>query len=224
MAEARPIYLIRHGQTEWNQQGRIQGGKDSPLTERGRRQAEAVAGSLKKDPPVFLYASPLGRASKTAAIIAKGYGISVETDERLCEHRCGDAEGLTFDEIDARWPDLRERREQDKWNVPWPEGESYRDVDERLKAFLAEKLEPTLQGVEEGPIGIVGHQSLNMVLLGRLLDLDPSMTMRLGQPNHVVYRLEGKMAEHAFLGDDHMEWLPGAVQKRSEEIVLLNVA
>ncbi len=224
MAEARQVYLIRHGQTEWNEEGRIQGGKDSPLTARGRRQAEAVAGSLKKNPPVFLYASPLGRASKTASIIAKGYDIAVETDDRLCEHRWGDAEGLTLDEIDARWPDFRKRREQDKWNMPWPEGESYRDVDARLGTFLAEKLEPMLQHVEEGPIGIVGHQAMNMVLLGRLFGLDPAITLRLGQPNHVVYRLEGRMVEHAFLGDDHLDWLPGAVQKRSDEVVLLDAA
>lgn len=224
MANSRTFYLIRHGQTEWNLQKRLQGGKDSPLTARGRRQAEAVASSLRKDPPVLLYASPLGRAGKTAEIIAKGYGIPVETDKRLSELRCGEAEGLTLADIDARWPDFRERRNRNKWNVPWPEGENYRDVDERLKDLVAGTLEPARREPGAGPLGIVGHETMNMILLGRLLDLDPSMVMRLGQPNHVIYRLEGRMIEHAYLGDDHLEWLPGAVQKRSDDIVLLNVA
>lgn len=224
MATNRKIYLIRHGQTEWNLQKRLQGGKDSPLTDRGRRQAEAVADSLKKNAPVFLFASPLGRAKKTAEIIAKSYGIDVRTDERLAELRCGLAEGLSLADIDARWPDFRDRREQNKWQVPWPEGESYRDVDERLKLFVNEALEPALQEADTGPLGIVGHETMNMILLGRLLKLEPSTVIRLGQPNHVIYRLEEQMVEHAYLGDDYLDWLPGAVQKRSDDVIMLNVA
>lgn len=224
MAEARLVYLIRHGQTAWNLEKRLQGGQDSPLTERGRLQAEAVAQSLKKAPPVLLFASPLGRANKTAAIIADGYDIPIETDQRLSELRCGEAEGLTLADIDRRWPDLRAARDLDKWHVPWPSGESYRDVDERLKGLVAERFEPALLDLEAGPFAIVGHETMNMILLGRLLDLSSSIVTRLGQPNHVIYRLQGQMIEHAFLGDDHLEWLPGAIQKRSEDVLLLNVA
>ncbi|MGI9494346.1 MAG: histidine phosphatase family protein [Geminicoccaceae bacterium] len=224
MTSNRTIYLIRHGETEWNLQKRLQGGKDSPLTERGRKQAEAVAKSLKQDPPVLLFASPLDRAKKTAKTIAKGYGIDVRTDDRLAELRCGQAEGMTFADIDERWPDLRERRERDKWRVPWPEGESYRDVDERLTAFLNETFLPLLHDEGAGPWGVVGHETMNMILLGRFLDLDPSMVTKLGQPNHVIYRLEGRTIEHAYLGDNYLEWLPGAVQKRSGDVILLNVA
>jgi len=224
VGEARLIYLIRHGQTEWNLERRLQGGQDSPLTERGRRQAEALAQSLGKVPPVHLIASPLGRAKKTAEIIAKGFGLPVQIDDRLAELRCGLAEGLTWADIDERWPDLRDARDLDKWNHPWPEGESYRDVDERLQGFVAELRNAFLQEADAGPLGIVGHETMNMILLGRLLDLDPAIVMRLGQPNHVVYRLLGQTIEHAFLGDDHLEWLPGAMQKRSDDVLLLNVA
>ena len=224
MTSNRTIYLIRHGETEWNLQKRLQGGKDSPLTERGRKQAKAVANSLKQAPPILLYASPLGRAKKTAATIAKGYGIDVETDERLAELRCGEAEGMTLADIDQRWPDLRERRERDKWHVPWPEGECYQDVDERLSAFVSEVFSPLLQDEDADPLGVVGHETMNMILLGRLFDLDPSTVIRLGQPNHVIYRLKGQMIEHAYLGDDYLDWLPGAVQKRSDDVILLNDA
>ena len=224
MTDRRTIYLIRHGQTEWNLEKRLQGSKDSPLTERGRRQAEAVSSSLKGDPPALLFASPLGRAKKTAEILAKGYGMTVTVDGRLVELSAGLAEGLTFSDIDARWPDLRARRDRDKWHVPWPDGECYRDVDARLAAFVNETLAPVLQEPDAGPIGIVGHETMNMILLGRLLDLDPSMVIRLGQPNHVIYRVTGRMVEHAYLGDDHLDWLPGAHQKRSDELILFDAA
>jgi probable phosphoglycerate mutase len=224
VTETRLLYLIRHGQTAWNLEKRLQGGSDSPLTERGRRQAGIIARSLGKAPPVQLLASPLGRAGKTAAIIAGGYDIPVETDARLAELRCGEAEGLSMDDIDARWPDLRARRDQDKWHVPWPGGECYRDVDERLKSLVNETLKPLLGKADAGPIGIVAHETMNMILLGRLLDLDPSLVMRLGQPNHVIYRLTGQAIEHAFLGEDDLEWMQGAVQKRGDDVLLLDVA
>ena len=224
MAETRLVYLIRHGQTEWNLEGRLQGSKDSPLTERGRKQAEAVASSLKNEPPAFLYASPLGRARTTAELIGKSLGISMETDERLCENRFGQAEGLTLDEVDRQWPGFQKHRALDKWNVSWPGGESYLDVSKRLKAFVSEKLAPALGELELGPLGVVGHQSMNMVLLGQLLELDPSLVLELGQPNHVVYRLSGSVIEHAYLGDNHLDWQPGIIRKRSDEIVLLDVA
>lgn len=219
MAEGRFVYLIRHGQTEWNLKGKFQGSKDSPLTDRGRKQAEAVAVSLKRNPPVHLYTSPLGRAQRTAEIIAKGYDIPLEADERLSEQCFGDAEGLNLDEVHARWPDLQQSRERDKWNVSWPEGESYKDVDARLEDFVSKRLQARLRETEAGPLGIVGHQSMNMVLLGRLLGLDPSVVIHLGQPNHVTYRLHGSIVEHAYLGDDDLEWCPGILQKYSDEIV-----
>ena len=219
MDRKRPLYLIRHGQTEWNLKGRLQGGKDSPLTVLGRQQAEAAATSLKSKPPSMILASPLGRASKTAEIIADTLDIPVERDDRLGELRFGAAEGLTLSEIDRRWPDFRASRERDKWSVRWPDGESYADADTRIKPFLGETLSLHLERDIADPLAIVGHETMNMVLMGRLLDLEPSTVTRLGQPNHVVYRIEGHRVDHAHLGDDDLEWEPGILQKRSEEII-----
>ncbi len=219
MADGRPLYLIRHGQTEWNLEGRLQGGKDSPLTAQGKRQAEAVAASLGKAPPDLILASPLGRAKKTAGIIAKALGIPVEDDVRLGELRFGRAEGLTLKEIDRRWPDFRAEREGDKWHVHWPEGESYQDADARIASYVADTLIPCLEGGGRAPIAVVGHETMNMILMGRLLDLAPPFVMRLGQPNHVVYRLSGHEVDHAHLGDNDLDWIPGLLQKRSDEIL-----
>ncbi|MEM7043266.1 MAG: histidine phosphatase family protein [Pseudomonadota bacterium] len=219
MKGRRTLYLIRHGQTEWNLKRRLQGGKDSPLTALGRSQAEAAAASLKERPPSRILSSTLGRARTTADIIAKASGVDVEADERLGEVRFGDAEGLTVEEIDRHWPDLRERRERDKWHVRWPNGESYEDADARLSSYCRDVLGSDLTTEDRAPLAIVGHETINMILTGRLLDLDPSTVTRLGQPNHVIYRIEGGLVDHAHLGDDRLEWIPGMLQKRSDEIL-----
>lgn len=219
MGERRPLYLIRHGQTEWNLKGRLQGGKDSQLTALGREQASAVALSLQKAAPGSILASPLGRAKKTAEIIAKALDIPITEDERLGELRFGKAEGLTMSEIDKRWPDFRAHREQDKWHVCWPDGENYEDADRRIAPFVTEVLDPELKADNGAPLAIVGHETMNMILLGRLLALEPPMVTRIGQPNHVVYRLKDRMIDHAHLGDDDLEWIPGMLQKRSDEVL-----
>ena len=228
MCTERTIFLIRHGQTEWNLEKRLQGGRDSPLTAKGLVQAEAIATSLRKNPPERLperlYASPLGRAKRTAEIIAKAFDIPIRTDDRLSELRMGEAEGMTLAEIDRRWPGFLERREDRKWTERWPGGECYLDVHQRLQGLVAETLAPALREIGARPLGIVGHETMNMVLLGHLLGLEPAMVMRLGQPNHVIYRLSGSVIEHAFLGDDDLDWRAGALQKRSDEIVLREAA
>ena len=219
MTEGRPLYLIRHGQTEWNQKDRLQGGKDSPLTALGRQQAKAAAISLKEAAPRSILTSPLGRAKTTAEIIAEALDIPVAEDERLGELRFGKAEGLTINDIDKRWPEFREKRERDKWHVRWPDGECYQDGDRRIAPFVTEALGRELDGARGAPLAVVGHETMNMILLGRLLALEPSMVMRIGQPNHVVYRLEGREIDHAHLGDDALEWIPGMLQKRSDEVL-----
>ena len=219
MPDARPLFLIRHGQTEWNVEGRLQGGKDSPLTAQGKRQAEAVAASLGKTSLGLILASPLGRAKKTAGIIAKALGIPVEEDARLGEVRFGKAEGLTHKEIDERWPGFRAKREDDKWHTRWPDGESYQDADARIASYVNNTLAPHLKDKSGAPIAVIGHETMNMILMGRLLDLAPPFLMRVGQPNHVVYRLKGREVDHAHLGDDDLEWIPGLLQKRSDEIL-----
>ena len=219
MADGRSLYLIRHGQTEWNLEGRLQGGKDSPLTVQGKRQAEAIAASLGKAPPGLILASPLGRARKTAGIIAKALAIPAEEDARLGELRFGGAEGLTLKEVDRRWPGFRDEREDDKWHTRWPDGENYQDADARIASYIADVLTPHLQDGSSAPIAVVGHETVNMILMGRLLDLVPPLVTRLGQPNHVVYRLAGREVDHAHLGDNDLDWIPGLLQKRSDEIL-----
>jgi uncharacterized phosphatase len=99
------IYLVRHGETDWNRQHRIQGSTDIPLNDTGRAQAEAAGRLLARRPATAVYASPLSRAFETAEIIASAVGLPAPAPApALVERRYGAAEGLTGDEIDRRYP------------------------------------------------------------------------------------------------------------------------
>ncbi|MEZ5933825.1 MAG: histidine phosphatase family protein [Alphaproteobacteria bacterium] len=219
MSRAPALYLARHGQTEWNLERRLQGGRDSPLTKLGERQAKAVAASLEATVPALVLASPLGRAKKTAEIIGRALGVPIEHDPRLGEMRMGEAEGLTLAQVDAAWPGFRDERERDKWHIRWPDGENYEDADRRIQGLVSERVLPALADAASGPLLVVGHETINMVLLGRLLGLEPAMTMRIGQPNHVLYRVDGRRVDHAYVDDGGLDWVPGMLQKRSDEIL-----
>lgn len=102
---ASRLILVRHGQTDYNFSGRIQGASDIPLNDTGLAQARAVGQSLAEDESVVaVYSSPLGRAKSTAEAIASHHGLEVVPDARLRERGFGDWEGLTRDEIEEGWP------------------------------------------------------------------------------------------------------------------------
>ncbi len=207
------LYLIRHGQTEWNLAHRLQGGQDSPLTAAGVAQAHAVAAALADDPPGQILASPLGRAQATAQILADAWRLpAFATDPRLAELRFGQAEGLTRAEIETRWPDLYARRAADLWTFRWPGGESYADLDRRLAACLQEQIRPTL-ATSPAPLAIVAHETANTTLLGQLLGLPSSEIVRLGQPNDVVCRLREGVAEHRRLESTAAGWQAGLLKR-----------
>ncbi len=91
--EASTVTFVRHGQTDWNVEDRIQGHSDIPLNECGRSQAKELAEELKDCHFDLVYSSDLSRAHETARIIVEGRGLSVQTDQRLRERDCGVWEG-----------------------------------------------------------------------------------------------------------------------------------
>ena len=112
------LYLVRHGETDWNRQRRIQGLTDIPLNDTGREQARATGRALGRRAFDGIFSSPLGRALETARIIAGEVGLpEPSVIDALAERNYGEAEGMGFDEIERRWPDRRavpgqESREQ----------------------------------------------------------------------------------------------------------------
>jgi uncharacterized phosphatase len=127
------IYLVRHGETDWNRARRIQGSTDIPLNQTGRDQAAVTGALLASRKWDGVYASPRARAFETGAIIAEQLGLPApEAVPEVAERRYGEAEGLTGDEIDARFPGDtpvpgRESREDvaarsSRRSSPWPSG------------------------------------------------------------------------------------------------------
>src|SRR5665213_3365058 len=137
------IYYIRHGETEWNADGRLQGTQDIPLNDLGREQAAHAGGILvdlfARDHPgensLAFVASPLGRARSTMELVRGALGLpphDYAIDDRLREIGYGHWEGSTLSQMQASDPEVFARRQAAKWTVPPPGGESYAEVQARM--------------------------------------------------------------------------------------------
>lgn len=127
------IYVMRHGETEWNSQRRVCGRSNIPLTEEGRRQAEEAAAGLVGRGIGVILASPLQRAQDTAAAVARRLeGVQVETDPRLLEQCFGDYEGCDYDDAE-----FRRMRKNLAYRMPGG-GESFYDMAARLYPLIDE--------------------------------------------------------------------------------------
>ena len=107
------ILLARHGETDWNLQQRWQGHTDTPLNETGRKQARALAEELAGEPIDAVFSSDLIRAHETARLIAVPRGLGVTALRDLRERHFGSVEGLTTDEVFARYPEIRDLQADD---------------------------------------------------------------------------------------------------------------
>jgi broad specificity phosphatase PhoE len=147
---SRPVlYYIRHGETEWNALGKLQGTQDVPINERGWAQAaqagKILSGLLLHDGhdkvSMPFVASPLGRARKTMELVRETLQLPPQVytiDERLREIGYGEWEGSTLAEAEARDARLFARRLADKWTMAAPGGESYAQVQSRVSAWYFE--------------------------------------------------------------------------------------
>jgi probable phosphoglycerate mutase len=133
------LLLVRHGETDWNRDGRWQGGSDTRLNELGREQARALAGELDGSIDV-LYSSDLARASETAEIVAERLGLEVRLDPRLRERSFGSWEGLTSPEIEERFPDAH-RRWQAGEGPGADDAEPFDAFADRVSGFLTDVLD-----------------------------------------------------------------------------------
>lgn len=132
------IILVRHGETAWNRERRMQGHTDTPLSATGRAQAAALARRLSASAFAALYSSDLQRARDTATAIARHTGHDVVSDPRLRERRFGIFEGLTYEEISARHPAEFARFQSRDPDYVIPGGESACEFWRRSLACLVE--------------------------------------------------------------------------------------
>jgi broad specificity phosphatase PhoE len=146
------IYFIRHGETDWNLEGRLQGQRDIPLNDVGRVQAEEAARKLQALVPhvedLAYVASPMTRTRETMEILRRTLGLHPEVyklDERLVELTFGSWEGMTWKEVRKAEPALAALREQDKWHYAPPGGgESYAMLVDRIRPILGDLTRDTV--------------------------------------------------------------------------------
>ena len=146
---SRPGFLfIRHGETDWNAEGRLQGQRDTALNalgyrqarEAGRRTADILASDRQRAADATFVASPLERTRETMVGVRIALGLPATgyaTDDRLREIGFGAWEGMTWPEVKRRDPRRYKERRQDKWRFVPPDGESYEMVAERLGGWVA---------------------------------------------------------------------------------------
>jgi broad specificity phosphatase PhoE len=185
MAQPYPYRLIfvRHGQTPYNAENRLQGQRDVPLDGKGRQQAEAVGRYLAAHRGADLarlaaagafWASPLARTRQTMELMRVAARLPLQPyylDARLMELSFGDWEGLTWDEVRARDPAGVKARQADKWNYAPPHGESYARLVKRVQPWLDERTGDAL---------VVAHGGVARVLLAMLAGKAPEAAAEAG--------------------------------------------
>ena len=186
------IYVVRHGQTEANRDGRWLGHSDSPLTDRGVAQsyafADALAGLLPDVAAVALQCSPLRRARRTAALIAERLSLEpgrCRVSPLLAEHAFGRWEGLTEAEIEARFPGEQAARHRAHWTYVVPGGESYEQVYRRAARWI--------RIPKETPVTIaVTHAKTSRTLRGAYLEVDPESILSFKHPQDRIFALRNR--------------------------------
>ena len=191
MSQATRIIAIRHGETAWNLDTRIQGHHDIPLSAVGHRQAERLAAALSDEPLAAIYASDLTRARQTAHYLGQAHGVAVTPEPALRERGFGDFEGKTFSEIEALLPEqsLRWRRRDPEFAPAG--GESLLALRSRVVA-AAERLAAQHPGEL---IAMIGHGGVMDVLYraATRLDIQAPRTWALGNAaiNRLLWTPEG---------------------------------
>lgn len=165
----RRIFLVRHGETDWNLAGRLQGGHDVPLNDLGREQAAQTARVIDRlsgaELPPGYVASPLSRASQTMAILRAELGLPPDgfrRDERLKEVSFGRWEGSTWPELRRRDPVNVAARDADPWNYVPPDGESYAMLMARVLAAMSDIAHDTVVVTHGGVVRVLLHALAGM--------------------------------------------------------------
>lgn len=191
------VYFVRHGQTEWNAEGRLQGQAENDINQLGREQADRNGAKLRElvaDPSDFDFvASPMRRTRETMERVRAAMGLkpdSFRTDPRLVEVSFGDWQGFTLEELDAASPGTSDARHRDKWDfIPPGEGaESYQMLLERVRPWFEAVTRPTI---------CVTHGGVIRAIFRLATGLEARRAASLEIPQDRVLRLR----------DNQLDWL-----------------
>tara|TARA_Y100000782_G_scaffold13761_1_gene14136 strand:- start:161 stop:778 length:618 start_codon:yes stop_codon:yes gene_type:complete len=185
------LILVRHGESEWNRAGRIQGQVNSPLTDLGINQAKATRDYLSGillNQQLEIYTSPLDRALQTAEIIAQGIdhpSSKIIIEERLNDFNVGEISGtFGWDKVAEIFPEQAQLRLQDPMRFHPSGGESGAEFEARLRSLLEDlKDDGTLKLM-------VSHGIVNKFIRGILKNLSGKEMVELGESQNTIYRLE----------------------------------
>lgn len=204
------IIFVRHGQTEWNVLGRYQGQTDIALSPLGIEQAEKLAAHFPVDKVEAVYSSDLVRAMTTACCVADRFGLTVEARPELRELNFGDWEGLTYDEIVAKWPDALNNFFQHPDVLEIPHGESFPKLRERA----LDAVEKIVACHPEQTVAVFAHGAILRTILTAALHMDLKYVWTIRQfntaVNIVTYTEHGTTVE-LLNGTGHLKYAQGTV-------------
>lgn len=204
------IIFVRHGQTEWNVLGRYQGQTDIALSPLGIEQAEKLAAHFPVDKVEAVYSSDLVRALTTARCVADRFGLTVESRPELRELNFGDWEGLTYDEIVAKWPDALNNFFQHPDVLEIPHGESF----PKLRKRALDAVEKIVACHPNQTVAVFAHGAILRTILTAALHMDLKYVWTIRQfntaVNIVTYTEHGTTVE-LLNGTGHLKYAQGTV-------------
>ena len=182
------LYLAVHGQTEYSLQGKMEGGKDIPLSGTGVKQAERLSDELSEISFDTVVSSPMERARHTAETVLKKHSeVSFEVDDGFGERRFGEFEGRTPEQIRERFPEVYENNYLDIPDYAPPWGESLKEFDDRVSKALSQLVKRN----EGKTVLLVTHKNTAKAVNRHIMGLDLSVIHRLTVPDggYIIYRI-----------------------------------
>lgn len=180
------IYIARHGETTWNEEGRIQGRSDPELSLKGYGQSLALLKQLKDRPLSAIYASTLQRSIHTAQPVADHIGLPIQRQPALDEIAFGILEGKNLYHFDEELKNEWNRFKDNRFAYRIPGAENYADVANRIRPFE----ERLLRDHEGQEVLIVGHRVVNRLLIGMLMEFPLDRILKIEQTNDCLYLVQ----------------------------------
>ncbi len=180
------IFLLRHGETKWNHDSRMQGWSDTPLNELGKKQAKERAELLAGEKINAIYSSDLSRAVETAEAVAIKHKLKVIKRKEIREIYIGDFEGLCSAEAREKHTDFYGEREKKRFSLAYPGGESSNDLRKRVFKFVEEIKKKHANDT----IVITAHNGSNKAIIGCLLGLKPKEYIALDSSNDSIWEID----------------------------------
>ena len=195
------IYLVRHGETEWNRNHRFQGRNNQPLNKKGQEQARALALALKEVPITVIYSSPLVRAMETAGFVKDLHPTIPIIEERgLIEMELGDLDGMEAKTWAAQYPDMLKLWQEAPASVRMPGGENLQEVQQRAIEAIERITKKTVPG---NTVLLSSHNFVNLTILCFAMDipLDRFREVRQGTAALNILYKRGKRLSAEVIND-----------------------